>query len=75
VQELGADETINYREQDFADVYKDKPFDYIFDSVGGKARFAVCVEPRDANANARAKAGTGENQSINQWNFVLLAVM
>lgn len=44
VQELGADETINYREQDFADVYKDKPFDYIFDSVGGKALFAVRME-------------------------------
>lgn len=44
VQELGADETINYHEHDFADVYKDKPFDYIFDSVGGKACFAVCMK-------------------------------
>ncbi len=44
VQELGADETINYRKQDFADVYKDKPFDYIFDSVGGKAYFSTCME-------------------------------
>ena len=35
LQELGADETVNYREQDFAEVYKDKPFDFIFDSVGG----------------------------------------
>ena len=35
-QEIGADETVNYREQDFAEVYKDKPFDYIFDSVGGE---------------------------------------
>ena len=34
-QELGADETVNYREQDFAEVYKDKPFDFIFDSIGG----------------------------------------
>jgi len=46
VQELGADETINYREQDFADVYKDKPFDYIFDSVGGEACFAVRMQHR-----------------------------
>lgn len=37
LKELGADETVNYREQDFADVYKDKPFDFIFDSVGGDA--------------------------------------
>ena len=44
MQELGADETVNYRKQDFADVYKDKPFDYIFDSVGGKARFVVCMK-------------------------------
>ncbi|DBB10086.1 TPA: hypothetical protein ACH3X3_001675 [Trebouxia sp. C0006] len=36
LKELGADETINYHEHDFADVYKDKPFDYIFDSVGGE---------------------------------------
>ncbi len=34
-QELGADETVNYREQDFSEVYKDKPFDFIFDSIGG----------------------------------------
>lgn len=27
---------MNYREQDFADVYKDKLFDFIFDSVGGE---------------------------------------
>jgi len=46
VQELGADETINYREQDFADIYKDKPFDYIFDSVGGEACFAVRMQHR-----------------------------
>ena len=32
-QELGADETVNYREQDVAEVYKDKAFDFIFDSV------------------------------------------
>ncbi|KAL3157718.1 hypothetical protein ABBQ32_012147 [Trebouxia sp. C0010 RCD-2024] len=37
LKELGADETLNYREEDFAEVYKDKPFDYIFDSVGGEA--------------------------------------
>ena len=36
-QELGADETVNYREQDFSEVYKDKPFDFIFDSIGGMA--------------------------------------
>lgn len=35
VQEIGADETLDYRSQDFAEVYQDKPFDYIFDSVGG----------------------------------------
>ncbi len=34
-QDLGADETVNYREQDFSEVYKDKPFDFIFDSIGG----------------------------------------
>lgn len=42
LQELGADETVNYREQDFADVYRDKPFDFIFDSVGGKL-IPLCI--------------------------------
>jgi len=36
LKDIGADETIDYRSQDFAEVYKDKPFDYIFDSVGGE---------------------------------------
>lgn len=35
VQDLGADETVDYRSQDFAELYKDRPFDFIFDSVGG----------------------------------------
>ena len=45
LQEIGADETVNYREQDFAEVYKDKPFDYIFDSVGGNSKLCskVCM--------------------------------
>lgn len=40
-QDIGADETIDYRSQDFAEVYADKPFDYIFDSVGGVP--AICT--------------------------------
>ena len=44
-QELGADETVNYREQDFAEVYKDKPFDFIFDSVGGMTALAIGSRP------------------------------
>lgn len=34
---------MNYREQDFADVYKDKPFDFIFDSVGGKVMSVTVI--------------------------------
>jgi NADPH:quinone reductase-like Zn-dependent oxidoreductase len=41
VWELGTDETVNYREQDFAEVYKDKPFDFIFDSIGGMAAHSM----------------------------------
>ena len=40
MQDLGADETIDYRSQDFAEVHKDKPFDFIFDSVGGEGSAA-----------------------------------
>lgn len=39
LQKLGADEVLNYREQDFAEVYKDpsKHFDAIVDLIGGEA--------------------------------------
>lgn len=35
VQELGADEVVDYQKENFAEIYKDKPFDLILDSVGG----------------------------------------
>lgn len=37
LQSLGADEVVNYREQDFAEIYKDpsKHFDAIVDLIGG----------------------------------------
>ena len=37
MQSLGADEVINYREQDFAEIYKDpsKHFDAVVDLIGG----------------------------------------
>ncbi|BDA49570.1 Reticulon-4-interacting protein 1, mitochondrial [Coccomyxa sp. Obi] len=35
MKELGADEVVNYRSEDFAEMYKDKPFDLVIDSVGG----------------------------------------
>ena len=34
LQELGA---VDYRSQDFAELYKDAPFDFIFDSIGGES--------------------------------------
>ena len=34
-QELGADETVDYTKEDFAQKYKDKPFDVIVDPIGG----------------------------------------
>lgn len=42
-QELGVDEPLDYRSQDFAEVYKDKPFDYIFDSIGGLPRPCLLI--------------------------------
>ena len=58
LQEIGADETVNYREQDFAEVYKDKPFDYIFDSVGGehKETLTVCMPHRTSGHAYRVRA-------------------
>lgn len=35
LQELGADEVVNYREEDFSEKYKDKPFDIVVDCIGG----------------------------------------
>ncbi|EIE19170.1 NAD(P)-binding protein [Coccomyxa subellipsoidea C-169] len=34
-EELGADEVLNYKEEDFAEKYKDKPFDLVIDAIGG----------------------------------------
>ena len=43
MQSLGADEVVNYREQDFAEVYKDpsKHFDAVIDCLGGKPCFKL----------------------------------
>ena len=41
LQELGADEAVDYRSQDFAELYKDAPFDFIFDSIGGESATAT----------------------------------
>ncbi|KAK9904692.1 hypothetical protein WJX75_000655 [Coccomyxa subellipsoidea] len=35
LKELGADEVVDYRTEDFAERYKDKPFDLVIDSLGG----------------------------------------
>ena len=35
-QELGADETVDYTKEDFAERYKDKAFDVIVDPIGGE---------------------------------------
>lgn len=35
LQDLGADEVINYKEEDFAEKYKDQPFDMVIDPIGG----------------------------------------
>ncbi len=35
-QELGADETVDYSKEDFAEKYKGKPFDVIVDPIGGE---------------------------------------
>lgn len=36
VQSLGADEVVDYTQEDFAEKYKDRPFDVIVDSVHGE---------------------------------------
>ncbi|CAK0787537.1 hypothetical protein CVIRNUC_010757 [Coccomyxa viridis] len=36
MQELGADETVDYTKEDFAQKYKDQPFDVIVDPIGGE---------------------------------------
>ena len=43
LQSLGADEVVNYREQDFAEVYKDpsKHFDAVIDCLGGEPCFTL----------------------------------
>ena len=43
LQSLGADEVVNYREQDFAEVYQDpsKHFDAVIDCLGGKLCFIL----------------------------------
>lgn len=35
LQELGADEVVDYKTEDFAEKYKDQPFDLVVDTVGG----------------------------------------
>lgn len=37
MQELGADEAVNYTEQRFEEVYRDHPFDGVIDAIGGEA--------------------------------------
>ncbi|KAL3159742.1 hypothetical protein ABBQ38_010148 [Trebouxia sp. C0009 RCD-2024] len=64
LKELGADETLNYREEDFAEVYKDKPFDFIFDSVGGDATvkgYTKLIKKSGAYTEI-ANAGTDEKR-------------
>ncbi len=34
--ELGADEVVNYRTDDVAALYKDKPFDIVIDPMGAR---------------------------------------
>ncbi|CAL5224697.1 g7424 [Coccomyxa viridis] len=36
MKELGADETVDYKNEDFSVKYKDKPFDVIVDPIGGE---------------------------------------
>jgi hypothetical protein len=42
LQELGADEVLNYKEEDFAEKYKDKPFDLVIDPIGGEPIMKSC---------------------------------
>lgn len=37
LQELGADEVIDYREQSVDQVFKDNPFDAVVDQIGGES--------------------------------------
>jgi hypothetical protein len=39
--QLGADEAVDYRSQDFEDMYKNDPFDAVVDLIGGRAPFAA----------------------------------
>lgn len=43
LQSLGADEVVNYRSDDFSELYKDpaKHFDVVVDLIGGKACSAI----------------------------------
>ncbi|BDA49569.1 NADPH-dependent alkenal/one oxidoreductase, chloroplastic [Coccomyxa sp. Obi] len=34
-EEMGADEVVNYKKEDFSEKYKDKPFDLVIDPIGG----------------------------------------
>ena len=44
MQELGADEVLNYKEEDFAQKYQDKPFDLVIDPIGGETLLGVCSQ-------------------------------
>ena len=37
LQELGADEVIDYRQQSVDQVFKDNPFDAVVDQIGGES--------------------------------------
>jgi hypothetical protein len=46
MQELGADQVVDYSSQCFEEVYKDRPFDGIIDVIGGESPWlsrAPCV--------------------------------
>ena len=46
MQELGADEAVDYTEQRFEEVYRGRPFDAVIDAVGG----ALGGVPREGKA-------------------------
>lgn len=54
LKSIGADETVDYSSQKFDELYKDAPFDCIFDLIGG-ARRLVLWERRSENAEASIK--------------------
>ena len=55
LQELGADEVIDYRQQSVDQVFKDNPFDAVVDQIGGKSLTSKPASHLDAAAAAAVR--------------------